>query len=156
MELNTINKKKVLIGILILIIGALLCGCSSSTSSNGIALSYDDFLAKVSDNNYVVNEYQLTLDNYGVDEIQVTKGSKFTASYEVFTNTEAVDHIYKNSKKYYKSSYDLVESTDNKMVFEADEVRVTIIKSNLSILTMEDSTSNYQQTTNLLDLCNSD
>lgn len=156
MELNIINKQRILAKILILIIVFLLCGCSSASTADGVQLSYDDFLVKVSENNYMISEYQLTLDNYEVNEIQVAKGKNFTGSYEVFSNTEGVEHIFKNLKSYYKTSYNLIEKKDNKLVFEADETRVTIIKSNISILTMEDSTSDFQQTTKLLDLCNSD
>lgn len=153
MELNIISKKIVCLFFCILL-SFTLCACSlNGDSANGITLSYNDFLMLANANEYTVSEYQMSLDNYPVQQIDIQKGDKFLASYEVFSSTDAVEHIYKNLKKYYKtSSCKLTEKTDDKMVFKSEDTLVTIIKSNLTILTMEDNTSNAIQSTNLLNL----
>ena len=146
------KRKEIFFIVLVTLFSLLLCGCSLTNDRKACTLSYDDYLNIVQANNYDVSEYELSLESYPVKQIDVKKGKNFTASYQIFSSSQAVDDIYKNTKKYYARSCDLKEEFDNGVVFQENLKQVTIIKSNKSILTMEDSTDNFMQTEKLLNL----
>lgn len=146
------KRKEILFIVFIAFFTFLLCGCSSTNNRKACTLSYDDYLNVVQSNNYDVSEYELSLESYPVKQIDVKKGKNFIASYQIFSSSQGVDDIYKNTKKYYARSCNLKEEFDNGVVFQDGSKQITIIKSNKSILTMEDSTDNFMQTEVLLDL----
>lgn len=146
------KRKEILFTVLIAFFSFLLCGCSLTNDRKACTLSYDDYLNIVQTNNYDVSEYELSLESYPVKQIDVKKGENFTASYQIFSSSQAVEDIYKNTKKYYARSCDLKEEFDNGIVFQDGSKQITMIKSNKSILTMEDSTDDFMQTEVLLDL----
>lgn len=146
------KRKEILFIVLVAFFSFLLYGCSLTNDRKSCTLSYDDYLNIVQTNNYDVSEYELSLESYPVKQIDVKKGKNFTASYQIFSSSQAVDDIYKNTKKYYARSCDLKEEFDNGVVFQDGSKQITMIKSNKSILTMEDSTDDFIQTEVLLDL----
>ena len=97
------KRKEILFTVLIAFFSFLLCGCSLTNDRKACTLSYDDYLNIVETNNYDVSEYELSLESYPVKQIDAKKGKNFTASYQIFSSSQAVDDIYKNTKKYYSN-----------------------------------------------------
>ena len=94
------KRKEIFFIVLVTLFSFLLCGCSLTNDRKACTLSYDDYLNIVQANNYDVSEYELSLESYPVKQIDVKKGKNFTASYQIFSSSQAVDDIYKNTKKY--------------------------------------------------------
>ena len=150
MEYIIINKKNILCIIFITLL-MILTGCSSSkTNNDSCTLSYTEFLNMAEENHYSTSEYELTLENYPVKQIDITKADNFSATYQTFDNSEGVNEIFNNTKKYYKSLYKIKNQTDDKIIFEQDGAQITLMKSNFSILSIEDKTNNYIATANFL------